>query len=57
MRAFLSGPWQRKQVSEKIGRMSRLKLTAVLSSAEALRFALKAIAVSAAQIKISAFVA
>ena len=26
MRAFLSGPWQRKQVSDMIGRTSRLKL-------------------------------
>ena len=28
MRELLSGPWQRKQVSDMIGRMSRLKLTA-----------------------------
>jgi len=32
MRAFLSGPWHRKQVSDMIGRMSRLKLTSGLAT-------------------------
>jgi len=34
-RAFLSGPWQRKQVSDMIGRTSRLKLTRSGSAAAA----------------------
>src|SRR5437660_5888608 len=34
MRAFRSGPWQRKQVSDMMGRISRLKLTEGLSAAE-----------------------
>jgi hypothetical protein len=37
MRAFLSGPWQRKQVSDMMGRISRLKLTGPFGSAARLR--------------------
>src|SRR5687767_8237912 len=47
MRVFLSGPWQRKQVSDMIGRISRLKATSALrlitpnSSARSARETLK----------------
>ena len=37
MRALLSGPWQRKQVSDMIGRISRLNFTGAAEATRTLK--------------------